>query len=298
MTGALVSPVLVQLILAGFAMGAVYALVALGYTLIWNAVGVVNFAQGDLVMLGAFVAVGTLADTLHLPLVLNLVATLVVMAAFGVAMATFVYRPVRNAPQLAAIVATLGLSMLLQNIVVMIWGPEPLSFQGPLGTQTVTVLGARIYAQYLLILVTLLLLMAAQEGMFRFTSIGRAMRATAQDPEAARLMGIPTTRVVATIFAYAAMLAGLAGWLLSPLFYVSADMGGKISLDAFAACILGGFGSIPGALIGGLLLGLTESLGSFYISSEYIDVIAFGILFAVLVIRPEGIFGEPQLERP
>jgi branched-chain amino acid transport system permease protein len=292
MTTGVVSPVLVQLILAGFAMGAVYALVALGYTLIWNAVGVVNFAQGDIVMLGAFVAVGTLANALHLPLMLNLIGTLGIMAVFGVAMATFVYRPVRNAPQLYAIVATLGLSMLLQNVVVMIWGPEPLSFQGLFGTRTVTVLGARIYAQYLLILATLLLLMAAQEVMFRFSSIGRAMRATAQDAEAARLMGIRTNRIVAIIF------AGLAGWLLAPLFYVSADMGGKISLDAFAACILGGFGSIPGALIGGLLLGLIESLGSFYISSEYIDVIAFGILFAMLVIRPEGIFGEPQLERP
>jgi branched-chain amino acid transport system permease protein len=294
----MISPVLTQLVLAGFAMGAVYALVALGYTLIWNAVGVVNFAQGDLVMLGAFVAVGTLADTLHLPLGLNLVGTLAAMAIFGVAMAYFVYRPVRNAPQLSAIVATLGLSMLLQNVVVLIWGPEPLSFHGPLGTSTVNVLGAKIYAQYLLILGTLLVLMAAQELMFRFTPIGRAMRATAQDAEAARLMGIRTNRVVAIIFAYAAMLAGLAGWLLSPLFYVSADMGGKVSLDAFAACILGGFGSIPGALIGGLLLGLVESLGSFYISSAYIDVIAFGILFAMLVVRPEGIFGEPQLERP
>lgn len=298
MSSGFISPVVVQLILAGFAMGAVYALVALGYTLIWNAVGVVNFAQGELVMLGAFIAVGTLANLLHLPLALNLLGTLGAMAVFGVAMATFVYRPVRNAPQLSAIVATLGLSMLLQNVVVLIWGPEPLSFAGPLGTMTITVLGAKIYAQYLLILATLLLLMAAQEGMFRFTSIGRAMRATAQDAEAARLMGIRTDRIVAIIFAYAAMLAGLAGWLLSPLFYVSADMGGRVSLDAFAACILGGFGSIPGALIGGLLLGLIESLGSFYISSEYIDVIAFGILFAMLVIRPEGLFGEPQLERP
>lgn len=298
MSVTLVSPVVVQLILAGFAMGAVYALVALGYTLIWNAVGVVNFAQGDLVMLGAFVAVGTLANLMHLPLALNLLGTLAVMALFGVAMANFVYRPVRNRPQLAAIVATLGLSMLLQNVVVLIWGPQPLSFDGPLGTRTVTVLGARIYAQYILILGALLLLMAVQEGMFRFTSIGRAMRATAQDAEAARLMGIRTNRVVAIIFAYAAMLAGLAGWLLAPLFYVSADMGGKVSLDAFAACILGGFGSIPGALIGGLLLGLIESLGAFYVSSEYIDVIAFGILFAMLVVRPEGIFGEPQLERP
>lgn len=292
------TPLFVQLILAGLATGAVYALVALGYTLIWNAVGVVNFAQGELVMLGAFVAVGTLEHVLHLPLVLNLIATLVIMAAFGVVMAGLVYYPVRNAPQLSAIVATLGLSMVLQNVVVLIWGPEPMSFAGPFGNLTVEVFHAKIYAQYLLILVVLLVLMGAQEGMFRMTSIGRAMRATAQDAEAARLMGIRTNRVVAIIFAYAAMLAGLAGWLVAPLFYVSADMGGKVSLDAFAACILGGFGSIPGALIGGLVLGLIESLGAFYISSEYIDVIAFGVLFAVLVVRPQGIFGEPQMERP
>ena len=287
-----------QLIVAGLAMGAVYALVGLGYTLIWNAVGVVNFAQGDLVMLGAFVAVGWLVQGLHLPMGLDLVVMLGFMAAFGVAMAGFVYYPVRNATQLSAIVATLGLSMVLQNIAVIIWGPEPMSFAGPFGNLTVSVFGAKVYAQYFLILAVLLLLMAAQEGMFRFTSLGRAMRATAQDAGAARLMGIRTNRVIAVIFAYAAMLAGLAGWLVAPLFYVSADMGGKVSLDAFAACILGGFGSIPGALIGGLLLGLIESLGSFYISSEYIDVIAFGVLFTVLVMRPQGIFGEPQLERP
>jgi branched-chain amino acid transport system permease protein len=289
---------LIQLVLAGLAMGAVYALVALGYTLIWNAVGVVNFAQGDVVMLGAFIAVGSLANVLHLPLGLNLLVTLIVMGAFGVIVAAGVYYPVRNAPQLSAIVATLGLSMLLQNVVVMIWGPEPLSFAGPFGNATLNILGAKIYAQYVLILAVLLLMMGLQEGMFRFTAIGRAMRATAQDAEAARLMGIRTTRVVAIIFAYASMLAGLAGWLVAPLFYVSADMGGKVSLDAFAACILGGFGSIPGALIGGLLLGLIESVGAFYLSSQYIDVIVFGVLFAVLVLRPEGIFGEPQLERP
>jgi len=118
------------------------------------------------------------------------------------------------------------------------------------------------------------------------------MRATAQDAEAARLMGISTQRITTLIFVYASVLAGIAGWLLAPVFYVSADMGVRVSLDAFAACILGGFGSIPGALIGGLLLGVIESLGGFYISSEYIDVIAFGVLFVTLVVRPEGIFGE------
>jgi branched-chain amino acid transport system permease protein len=289
---------LLQLFLAGLAMGAVYALVALGFTLIWNAVGIVNFAQGDLVMLGAYAVVGSCVNAWHLPVGLDLLVMLGFMALFGLAFAIFVYTPVRNAPQLSAIVATLGLSMVLENAVVLVWGPEPLSSAGPLGNTTVAIFGARIYAQYLLILAVLLLLMAAQEGMFRFTSIGRAMRATAQDAEAARLMGIRTARVTALIFIYASMLAGVAGWLLAPIFYVSADMGVRVSLEAFASCILGGFGSIPGALIGGLLLGVIESCGAFYISSEYIDVIAFGVLFLTLPVRPEGIFGEPQMERP
>lgn len=289
---------LAQVLAAGLAMGAVYALVALGYTLIWNAVSVVNFAQGDLVMLGAFIAVGWLVEDLGVSIWLALPVMLVGMAAVGAAMAGGIYYPVRNAPQLAGIVATLGLSMFLENLAVLVWGPEPLSVRGPLGNATVSLLGAKVYAQYILILGVLLAMMALQEGMFRATSLGRAMRATAQDPEAARLMGIPTTRVIALIFAYAALLAGLAGWLVAPLFYVSSDMGVSVSLKAFAAAILGGFGSIPGAVIGGLLLGVIESLGGFYISSEYVDVIAFGVLFAVLVLRPQGIFGELALERP
>lgn len=289
---------LLQILIVGLAMGAVYALVALGYTLIWNAVSVVNFAQGDLVMVGSFIAVGWLSMGLGLPLWLGLAITLTAMAGLGFAMAWAVYHPLRNAPPLSAIVATLGLSMLLQNLAVLVWGPQPLSFAGPFGNATVTFLGAQVYLQYLLILAVLLVLMVAQEAMFRRTSIGRAMRATAQDPEAARLMGIKTSRMIALIFAYAALLAGLAGWLVAPLFYVSSDMGVNLSLRAFAATILGGFGSIPGALVGGFALGIIESAGSFYISSEFIDVIAFGVLFAMLVFRPQGVFGELQMERP
>lgn len=290
--------VLLQIVISGLAMGAVYALVALGYTLIWNAVSVVNFAQGDLVMLGAFIAVGTLAAQLGMPLGIGLVGSLAAMAVFGMLMAWVIYHPLRNRPQLAAIVATLGLSMALQNVAVLIWGPQPLNFTGPFGTDSVELFGVRVYAQYLLILAVLAAMMVLQHAMFRHTSIGRAMRATAQDPEAARLMGIKTSRIIALIFAYAAVLAGLAGWLVAPLFYVSSDMGVNLSLRAFAATILGGFGSIPGALTGGLILGVMEAAGSFYISSEYIDVIAFGVLAAMLVLRPQGIFGELELERP
>ena len=188
--------VVFQLVIGGLAMGAVYALVALGFTLIWNAVGIVNFAQGDVVMLGAYLAVGWCVDTWHLPVGIDLLVMIAFMIVFGWAFAVFVYRPVRNAPQLSAIVATLGLGMVLENSVVLIWGPEAMSSEGPFGNATLHMFGARIYEQYPLILFALVLLMCAQEGMFRFTSIGRAMRATAQDPEAAMqlLQGQSTLR--------------------------------------------------------------------------------------------------------
>lgn len=289
---------LIQILIGGLAMGAIYALVALGYTLIWNAVSVVNFAQGDLVMLGAFVSVGWLVNGLNLPLWANIPLLLIITAGFGVIIAVGIYHPLRNAPQLSAIVATLGLSMLLQNLAVLVWGPEPLAYPGPFGNATINVFGANIYAQYGLILVILIVLMLGQSMLFRHTSIGRAMRATAQDPEAARLMGVRTSVTIALIFAYSAVLAGIAGWLVAPLFYTSSDMGVNVSLKAFAATILGGFGSMPGALIGGLLIGVINSAGAYYISSTYIDIITFGVLFAVLVLRPQGIFGEQMLERP
>ncbi|MCL4370862.1 MAG: branched-chain amino acid ABC transporter permease [Chloroflexi bacterium] len=289
---------LLQLSISGLAMGAIYGLVALGFTLIWNAVGIVNFAQGELVMLAAFVSVASMSQALHLPWAVNLLLTIIFMAGFGVLMARGIYHPLRNAPQLCAIVATLGLSIFLKNSAVLAWGPEPLADPGPLQNATVTLGSAKIYGQHLLILVTMIVLVILQVVMFRSTAIGKAMRATAQDREVARLMGIDTDRVIALIFAYACVLAGVAGVLVAPVFYVSADMGGMVSLKAFASSIVGGFGNIPGAMIGGLILGLVDALGSYFLSSQYIDVISFGLLIAFLIFRPQGLFGEPEMERP
>lgn len=289
---------LLQLVVSGLAMGAIYGLIALGFTLIWNAVGIVNFAQGDLVMLGAYVSVGWLDHLLHLPWTVNAALTLGAMAVAGFLLARLVYHPVRNAAQLAAIVATLGLSLALENGAVLIWGPEPMTYAGPFGNATVTLGTAKIYDQDLLIIVVLVLLMALQTLMFRRTALGKAMRATAQDREMARLMGVPTDRIIAVIFAYAAVLAGVAGVLLAPIFYVSSTMGSLAALKAFAASIIGGFGNVVGAVVGGLLLGVVESLGSYFLTPQYIDVISFGLLIVFLVVRPQGIFGEPEMERP
>ncbi|MCL8207080.1 MAG: branched-chain amino acid ABC transporter permease [Actinomycetia bacterium] len=289
---------LLQLVVSGLAMGAIYGLIALGFTLIWNAVGIVNFAQGDLVMLGAYISVGWLDHSLHLPWTVNALLMLAAMAVAGFLLARLVYHPVRNAAQLAAIVATLGLSLALENGAVLVWGPEPMTYPGPFGNATVTLGTAKIYDQDLLIIAVLVLLMALQTLMFRRTTWGKAMRATAQDREMARLMGVRTDRVIAVIFAYAAVLAGVAGVLLAPIFYVSSTMGSLAALKAFAASIIGGFGNVVGAVVGGLLLGVVESLGSYFLTPQYIDVISFGLLILFLVARPQGIFGEPEMERP
>lgn len=287
-----------QLSLSGLAMGAIYALVALGFTLLWNAVSVVNFAQGEVVMFPAFISVAWLGLGLKLPWFVNLLVTMAIMAVFGVLMARGMYMPLRNAPPLAMIVSTIGLSIFLKNISVVIWGPEPIFYPGPVENVKVRIFGSLVTGQNLLILGILLVLMVLQQFMLTRTELGKAMRAVAQDREVARLMGIPTTRIISLIFAYACVLGGVAGVLLAPVFYVSADMGGMVSLKAFSATIIGGFGNVGGAVIGGLLLGLVEALGGAFLSSEYLDVISFGLLIAFLLFRPQGIFGEPPLERP
>ena len=283
---------------SGLAMGSIYALVALGFTLIWNAVGVVNFAQGELVMLGAFMGVAWFINSMHLPWLIALGATIVAMALFGAAMAVGVYHPLRKAPQLAVIVSTLGLSIFLKNAAVIVWGPQPLATPGPFGNLTLHVGSTTIYAQQILIIGFLAVLMVIQVLVMSRTQFGRAMRATAQDREVSRLMGVRTGVVITVIFAYAAVLAGIAGVLLAPLFYVSAGMGGVLALKAFAASIIGGFGSESGAVVGGLLLGLVEGVGSYFVSPSYLDVLAFGLLILFLALRPQGIFGEPVMERP
>ena len=289
---------MLTVIVSGLAMGSIYALIALGFTLIWNAVGVVNFAQGELVMLGAFVSVAWFINGLHLAWPLVLVATIVVMALFGVAIAVGLYHPLRNAPQLATIVSTLGLSIFLKNAAVLIWGPQPLATPGPFGNSTIRLASSTLYTQQILIIVFLIVLMVVQVVVLSRTQFGRAMRATAQDREVSRLMGVRTGIVIMVIFAYASVLAGIAGLLLAPLFYVSAGMGGVLALKAFAASIIGGFGSEVGAVVGGLLLGGVEGVGSFYMSPSYIDVLSFGLLIVFLVVRPQGIFGEPVMDRP
>jgi branched-chain amino acid transport system permease protein len=285
-----------QLMLNGLAMGAIYALVALGFILIVNAVGVLNFAQGELLMLGAFIGV-TLAVTLGLPAPLAILAMLPIMGLVGYLFQLVAYYPLRDKPLLTVIIATIGVSIALQNLAQVVWGAYPLRLPPLIPTDPVHVGGLMVLPYQLMVLAITFALVIGQHLFFSRTQFGRMMRATAQDREAALLMGIRVRHTIATTFVMSTMLAGLAGMLVGPLFYVSTDMGAMVLLKAFAATIIGGFGSIPGAILGGLFVGVAEILVAGYISSAYKDAVAFAILILVLYLFPQGFFGEQIAER-
>jgi len=283
--------VILQLLINGLAMGAIYALVALGIVVIANAVNVVNFAQGENLMLGAFVA-ATLTLTFKLPILAAYVISVIVLAFYGYVFQRLAYYPLRQKPFITIIISTIGVSMFLKNIARIIWGAQPLYFSGLFGEKSIMIGRFAVNPQHLLILGITGVLFLFQHYFFNRTYLGRKMQATAQDQEAAALMGIKVSRMIAFTFIYSSMLAALAGVLLAPVFYVSADMGGMLGLKAFAASIIGGFGSVPGAILGGLFLGIVEILCAAYVSSLYKDAFAFIVLILVLALLPRGLFGE------
>ncbi len=285
-----------QVLFSGLALGAIYALVALGFVLIIRATNVVNFAQGDFAMLGAF-AMLTLLTTLGLPYWLAFVLALVAMAAFGLLFSYAVYYPLRNRSFLPVIISTLGASIFLQNTVLATYGPQPQPMPRMFEKQGFEVGGVFLDSQYLLILAVTAAAVAFQYFLFERTLLGKKLQATSQDKDMARLVGIPVALMIAITFIYSATLGGLAGMLVSPVLFVSIGMGSTIALKAFSATIIGGFGDIPGAIIGGLLLGVVEAFGAQYISVPYKDAFAFLLLFIFLLFRPQGLFGERISEK-
>ena len=286
----------VQLVVTGLGLGAVYALVALGFVMIYRAVNVVNFAQGDFAMIGAYTMV-LLAVQWHLPFLVACAATIVVMAVFGVLFQLGVYYPLRYRSFLPVIISTIGASILLENGVLAIAGPTPQSLPAAFGNGGLHLGSVFVSYQYLTIFVVTIVLVALQYLFFEHTLLGKKMQATAQDMTMARLLGIPVGVMIALTFAYSAVLGGIAGVLVGPIIFVSTGMGSSIALQAFAASIIGGFGSIEGAIIGGLLLGVTDSLGAGYLLPAYHDVYGFLLLIAILILRPQGLLGEKIAEK-
>jgi branched-chain amino acid transport system permease protein len=285
-----------QLLFTGLGVGSIYALVALGFVLIYRATNVVNFAQGDFAMLGAFSMVVLCID-LEWPYWVAIPLTIAFMAAFGALFNFAVYYPLRNRSFLPVIISTIGASILLENGVLAAYGPHPQSLPGMFDSQGFNVGPVFLDPQYLAILAVTAVLVLLQYLFFERTLLGKKMQAVSQDKEMASLLGIPVASMIAMTFVYSSVLGGIAGILVAPILFVSVGMGSSIALKAFAASIIGGFGDIKGAVVGGLALGVIETFGAAYISVPYKDAFAFLVLFVFLLFRPQGVFGERIAEK-
>jgi branched-chain amino acid transport system permease protein len=285
-----------QLLFTGIGVGSIYALVALGFVLIYRATNVVNFAQGDFAMLGAFAMV-VLSIDLELPYWLSILISLALLAGFGALFNLGVYYPLRHRSFLPVIISTIGASILLENGVLAAYGPRPQSLPGMIALPGFSIGEVFFDTQYIVILLVTIAMVVLQYVFFERTLIGKKLQATSQDKEMASLLGIPVALMIMLTFAYSAVLGGLAGILVAPVLFVSVGMASAIALKAFAASIIGGFGDVTGAIVGGLALGVIETFGAAYISVPYKDGFAFLVLFVFLLFRPQGIFGERIAEK-
>jgi branched-chain amino acid transport system permease protein len=277
-----------QFIFAGLTSGAIYALVALGFGVVHNTMGIVNFTQVDFVSLGGMLLFSALFAG-GLPMPVALVLAIIGVTLIGLVVEALGIRPARTRSHLVLIFLTIGLSIILRGVMKLVWGKNRMAVPPLTGELPVKFLGATILPQTLWILVLTSAAILLLVLFFRKTNLGLAMRAVAANEHAAQVVGLNVGRVKAASFALAGALGGLAGCLVTPITTLAYDVGVLLGLKGFAAAILGGFGSFPGAILGGLMLGLLESLGAGYLSSGYKDVLAFVILLLVLFIKPTGL---------
>ena len=320
--------ILLQQVINGLTLGSVYAVVALGYTMVYGIIQLINFAHGEVVMIGAMVAfsvISTLATGSMPPLVVVLAGAacaIPVCMVVGYAMERLAYRPLRGAPRLAPLITAIGLSIILQHLALLVWSRNVLAFPQIIRTTTYSIAGATITNVQIAILAVCLAMMLGLALLVYRTPLGTAMRATAQNREVAGLMGVDVNRVIAATFLIGAALGAVAGVLYGTYYGIAQyTMGSLLGLKAFSAAVLGGIGNVPGAMLGGVLLGVVEALGAGYIGdftdlcsygwlaglmsercangghfilagSNYQDVFAFVVLILVLVFRPQGLLGE------
>ncbi|GAB3459425.1 branched-chain amino acid ABC transporter permease [Massilia terrae] len=304
----------VQQILNGLVLGSMYALIALGYTMVYGVLNLINFAHGDVLMIGAMVGLsilkllGVYAPGLpgYAQLAIAIIGAIPVCALVNVIIERVAYRRLRNAPRLAPLITAIGVSILLQTIAMMIWGRSPLPFPQLLSSEPIVIAGAMISPTQVLLLVLAACAMVGLVLLVERTRLGRAMRAVAENPRVAGLMGVDSNRVIVATFAIGAALAAVAGVMWGANYAsIQFAMGTVPGMKAFSAAVLGGIGNIYGAMIGGIVLGIIESLGAGYIGdftggflgSNYQDIFAFVVLILVLTIRPSGIMGERVADR-
>ncbi|MDE2358141.1 MAG: branched-chain amino acid ABC transporter permease [Betaproteobacteria bacterium] len=278
-----------QFVAGGLTTGAIYALVALGFSIIFNASGVINFAQGEFVMIGGMSAATLFASGMALPVAIACAVGAAGMV--GLMLAKFAVGRARRADVVTLIIITIGASMLLRGLAQIVWDKRIHALPSLSGHRPVELFGATILPQSLWVLAVTIAVVAMLSWFFGQTRLGKAMLATSYNRLAAELVGIDVRIVLLASFGLAAVLGAIAGVLIAPITFVSYDSGVMLGLKGFAAAILGGLGSFPGAVVGGLALGLLESLAAGYLSSAYKDVIAFVVMLAVLLVMPGGILG-------
>lgn len=284
-----------QFLISGLTVGAVYALVALGFTLIYNASGVVNFAQGEFVMLGGMVTV--FASAAGVPLVLAPFIAVVVAIVIGLLLHRLAIEPARGASAVTLIIITIGASILFRGIAAIIFDKQFHKLPGFTGEMPINILGAAVQPQSFWVLGGAAVVVVALYVFLEHTILGKAVLATAANRLAARLVGINTTTIMAIAFGGSAAIGAIAGILVTPITLTSYDVGTLLALKGFAAAMLGGMGNPVGAVIGGLLLGLLEAFGAGYLSSTYKDAFAFLVILIVLFVAPQGLFGRRVVER-
>ena len=303
-----------QQVLNGLVLGSVYALVALGYTMVYGILQLINFAHGEVLMVGAMTAVTVVnwlqksAPAIPGPvlLIIGIGCAIPVCIVLSLVIERVAYRPLRNAPRLAPLITAIGASIVIQTLAMMIWKPNPIVFPDLLSTEPIELGGALLAPKQALILIVSAVMMGGLLLLVYRTRLGRAMRATAENPRIAALMGVDANRVIALTFAIGAALAAVAGVLVAMNYNIAQfAMGFMPGLKAFTAAVLGGIGNLAGAVVGGLLLGIIESLGAGYIGdltggflgSHYQDIFAFVVLIGVLLLRPSGLLGERVADR-
>ena len=285
-----------QHMINGLTIGGIYALIAIGYSMVYGILKIVNFAHGDVFMVGSFL--GLFLTRAGIPIVVAFPLASLLTGFTGIFIERIAYRPIRVANKLAVLISALGVSMMLQNLARIIWGSETRPFHISLPVHTFTIGSISVSGTQALVIVLSGILMVVLHYIVNHTKMGVAMRATSYNINTARLMGINTDKIISFTFGIGSVLACLAGIFVG-VYYdaVYPTMGYAAGLKAFSAAILGGIGSIPGAMLGGFVIGIVENLGAAYISNGYRDAFAFGILILVLIIRPSGILGKKAIEK-
>ena len=283
---------LLQLLISGIAQGCIYGLIALGFVLIYKATETVSFAQGDLMMVGAFGGLAAMT-ALGFPFWLAVPSAIIAMGMFGVALERMVIRPILGQPAFSIVMLTIGVGYVLRGLITMIpnIGTDTHTLPVPYAGQVLRLGPLVVSAEQLVVIGATVVLCAVLFAMFRYAKLGVAMQASSQNQLAAYYMGIPVKRLNGLVWGIAAALAAIAGLLLAPITFVHANMG-FIALKAFPAAVVGGFGSLPGAIVGGLIIGIVEALSGFYLPEGFKDIAPYIVVLLMLVLKPNGLFGE------